>query len=220
MIEREEIRESNYARLCEDWRLKFLSMDQDLLMKKLPELQVEGEYLTVYHFARKYGVNRKTGHIAAMEDERPVSNDVKLNIYNLFWYSKEGSFLQNRWVPFRDVKSAGQFDSAYKKHVLIPFALTFTGKVKELCEAAEKMGGVRVPQGDAGYILKCFDCIPMQYLFWDKDDEFEAQGNILFDYSVTDYIHVESTVSLAIEGIMRLAEVAGIEIKGNIFGMG
>ena len=60
----------------------------------------------------------------------------------------------------------------------------------------------------------------MQYLFWDKDDEFEAQGNILFDYSVTDYIHVESTVSLAIEGIMRLAEVAGIEIKGNIFGMG
>lgn len=53
------------------------------------------------------------------------------------------------------------------------FALTFIGKVKELCEAAEKMGGV----------------------------------------------HVESTVSLAIEGIMRLAEVAGVEIKGNIFGM-
>lgn len=220
MIEREEIRESNYSRLCEDWRLKFLSMDQELLMKKLPELQVEGEYLTLRHFARKYGVNSKTGEIVAMEDGNPVSNDVKLNIYNLFWYSKEGAFLHNRWVPFRDVKAAGQFDSAYKKHVLIPFALTFTGKVTELCEAAEKLGGVRAAQGDAGYILKCFDCIPMQFLFWDADDEFEAQGNILFDYSVTDYIHVESTVSLAIEGIMRLAEVAGIPIKGNIFGMG
>ncbi|MCI5701034.1 MAG: DUF3786 domain-containing protein [Lachnospiraceae bacterium] len=218
MIEREEIRESNYARLCEAWRLKFLSMDQERLLQKLPEIRVEGEYLTIRHFARKYGIHRETGQIVAPEDDRPVSNDVKLNLYNLFYYSKEGAFLQNRWVPFRDVKAAGQFDSAYKKHVLIPFALTFSGKTNELCEAAEKMGGIRVPQGDAGYILKCFDCIPMQYLFWDKDDEFEAQGNILFDYSVTDFIHVESTVSLAIEGVMRLAEVGGVEIKGNIFG--
>ena len=59
----------------------------------------------------------------------------------------------------------------------------------------------------------------MQYLFWDGDDEFSAQANILYDYSVTDYIHVESTVSLATEGILRLAEVAGLELKGNIFRM-
>lgn len=219
MIDREEIRESNYARLCEKWREEFLTMDQEKLCRKLPELKREGDYLTICHFARKYGIHRKTGQVIAMEDDRPVSNDVKMNLYNLFYYAKEGASLQNRWVPFRDVKAAGQFDSAYKKHVLIPFALTFSGKTKELCAAAQKMGGVRVPQGDAGYLLKCFDCIPMQFLFWDRDDEFEAQTNILFDYSVTDFIHVESTVSLAIEGIMRLAEEAGVEIKGNIFGM-
>ena len=49
--------------------------------------------------------------------------------------------------------------------------------------------------------------------------EFSAQANILYDYSVTDYIHVESTVSLATEGILRLAETAGLELKGNIFRM-
>ena len=46
-----------------------------------------------------------------------------------------------------------------------------------------------------------------------------SQANILYDYSVTDYIHVESTVSLATEGILRLAETAGLELKGNIFRM-
>ena len=133
-----------------------------------------------------------------------------MNIYNLFWYSKENVSLQERWVPFRDVRNAGPFAPAFESNILKPFAMTFEGKTEKLRRAAEKMGGQPVRQGDAGYIVHAFSCIPMQYLFWDGDEEFPAQGNILFDYSVTDFIHVESTVTLAEEGIIRLAELAGI----------
>ena len=125
----------------------------------------------------------------------------------------------DRWVPFRDVKNAGPFAPAFERNILKPFAMTFAGKTRELKYAAEKMGGRPVRQGDAGYILNAFSCIPMQYLFWDQDEEFPAQGNILFDYSVTDFIHVESTVTLAEEGIIRLAELAGAELKGKMFAM-
>lgn len=142
-----------------------------------------------------------------------------MDIYNLFWYSKEDAFFMNRWVPFRDVRGASPFTPAFERNVLMPFAKTFEGHTEELKKAAEAIGGISVKQGDAGYIIPAFDCIPMQYLFWDGDDEFSAQANILYDYSVTDYIHVESTVSLATEGILRLAETAGLELKGNIFRM-
>ena len=67
--------------------------------------------------------------------------------------------------------------------------------------------------------MDSFACIPMRFLFWDADDEFPAQGNILFDYSVTDYIHVESTVSLAVDGLWRLAREAGLTVKGDTYGM-
>lgn len=211
--------QSNYDKLSETWRGKFLEMDQEALRKKLPEIKVEGEYLTVLHFGRKYGIHREEGFIKAMEDSGPISNGTRMNIYNLFWYSKENAGLAGRWVPFRDVRNAGPFAPAFERNILRPFALTFAGKTKELRSAAEKMGGKPVRQGDAGYIINAFSCIPMQYLFWDGDEEFPAQGNILFDHSVTDFIHVESTVTLAEEGIIRLAELAGVELKGNMFGM-
>ena len=47
----------------------------------------------------------------------------------------------------------------------------------------------------------------------------EAQANILFDYSATDFNHVESAVSTAEMGVRRLAEVVGLPLKGITFEM-
>ena len=46
----QKTQQSNYDKLCEDWREKFLQMDQEILMRKLPEIKAEGEYLTIIHF--------------------------------------------------------------------------------------------------------------------------------------------------------------------------
>lgn len=217
-MERQKI--SNYEKLCEDWRQKFLTMDQSRLLRKLPELKEEGDYLTLRHFGRKFGIHRQYGNIILLDSEKDkIDTGTRMNIYNLLWYSKETAFFRNRWVPFRSVKGAGPFDPAFQKTVLKPFARTFSGKTEKLKLAAERLGGVPVKQGDAGYILQAFACIPMQFLFWDGDEEFEAQANILFDQSVTDYIHVESTVSLAVEGVNRLAAMAGIQAEGQTFEM-
>lgn len=266
-----EKRASNYEKLCEDWRLKFLELDQEKLCRKLPELKPEGEYLTLFHFGQKYGVHRKNGQIVALSDlfagakkvkntaksektksvawdaedtvqpeeaeygqsteiascpdtvatEMPeaVSVNVRLDIYNLFWYSKETACFQNRWVPFRELRNAGPFAPAFEKNILKPLAATFEGKPDKLREAALALGAEILPQADVGFVLPCFSCIPIQFLFWDGDDEFPAQANILFDYSATDYIHVESTVTLATEGLLRLKNAAGLPLRGTTFEM-
>ena len=116
----QKTQQSNYDKLCEDWREKFLQMDQEILMRKLPEIKAEGEYLTIVHFGKKYGIHRKEGYIRAMEDNIPLRNGTKMNIYNLFWYSKENASLQERWVPFRDVRNAGPFAPAFESNILKP----------------------------------------------------------------------------------------------------
>lgn len=90
---------------------------------------------------------------------------------------------------------------------------------EELENAFEKLNGVRLPQGDVVYQIDASACEPMRFYFWDYDDEFEAQANILFDYSATDFNHVESAVSTAEMGVRRLAEVAGLPLKGITFEM-
>ena len=86
-------------------------------------------------------------------------------------------------------------------------------------EAFQKLDGRELPQGDVGYEIRAFDCMPMRFFFWERDEEFEAQGNILFDYSATDFNHVESAVSIADAGIRRLAELADLPVRGKSFRM-
>ena len=214
-----EERISNYVKLCEEWAQRFLKMDQADLHKRVPELKEEIGFLTIIHFGRRYGVSLEDGSIRSLDGQREPDTTEMLNIYTLFGYVKEQAFFMDKWVPFADLRNARPFAPAYKTGVTDVFAETFSGHAEELRKAFMKLNGTELPQGDVGYQINAFACEPMRFYFWDRDEEFEAQGNILFDYSATDYNHVESAVSTAEMGVRRLAEVAGLPLKGKSFGM-
>ena len=142
-----------------------------------------------------------------------------MNIYNTFYYSAAHPVASGNLVAFRQVKRVYPFEAAYRRTIIFRLQELFAGKTEELRKACEVLGGTLLPQGDVGYVLPVFPFLNIAVLFWDKDEEFEAQGNILFDYSATDYNHVESAVSTAEMGVRRLAEVAGLPLKGKSFGM-
>ena len=215
---REDNQVSNYIKLCEEWAEKFLQMDKTELRKRLPELKEEDGYLKITHFGVPFGVCLDNGRIERLDGKEANATEM-LNIYTLFGYVKENAFFMDKWVPFADLRNARPFGPAYKIGVTDVFAATFSGHVKELQDACVKLGGTELPQGDVGYQINAFECEPMRFYFWDCDEEFEAQANILFDYSATDFNHVESAVSTAEMGVRRLAEAAGLPIKGKSFEM-
>ena len=210
---------SNYIKLCDEWAEKFLRMDKAELMKKLPELKQEDGYLKIIHFGVPFGVRESDGKIERLDGKTEANATEMLNIYTLFGYVKKQAFFMDKWVPFADLRNARPFAPAYKIGVTDVFAETFSGHAEELRKAFMKLNGTELPQGDVGYQINAFACEPMRFYFWDRDEEFEEQGNILFDYSATDYNHVESAVSTAEMGVRRLAEVAGLPLKGKSFGM-
>ena len=210
---------SNYEMACLKWKEVFKNMDKEELMKELPELKVEGEYLEIYHFGRKFGVHMENGEIIAMEDDLPISVSEKFNIYLLFHYIKPNSKIKGEWVTFEKLKNTSQFKPAFVKSVLEPFAKAFAGHMDKLEEACEKIGGKRIKASDMGYELKAFECIPVQFLFWDEDEEFESRASMLFDISCTDFIHEESIVTIASVGVERLIQVAGLNKSESTFDM-
>ena len=82
---------SNYEAACLRWQEVFVNMDKDRLRVLVPELKLEGDYLTIYHFGRKFGIHIETGEIISMEDDLPISISEKFNIYLLFYYVKPGA---------------------------------------------------------------------------------------------------------------------------------
>ena len=215
MLKMNEI--SNHEKWCGEWRKKFLNITQSELKKRLPELKEEGDWLTLFQFARKFGVNKKDGQIVAMEDEKAVSCYEKLNIYTLLGHESSSAKYEDKWVKFDELKGTSIFSKAFKEGITEPFAKTFTGHMKELEEAFKKLNGKKLSWSDVGYEIKSFECIPIRFFFWEGDEEFPAQGNLLFDASATDYIHGESIVTIASVGLERLAQFAEVSKDRSAF---
>lgn len=216
----EEKNQSNYDRVVETWRKKFLDMDQEKIIRKF-HLESDEASLYVTYFSNTLRIDRQTGVITfeggKLSGESPGFN-TSVTIYNMFHYSKDDPKASEKLVPFREVKRVYPFERAYQNTIIQKLQDTFSGHVEELKKACESLGGVRMSQGDAGYILPVCPFLKIAVLFWDGDEEFQAQANMLFDSNITDFMHEENVVGVASDAVYYLtlaAELGAEEIYGG-----
>ena len=202
-----ENRQSNYDQVIENWRLKFLEMDQEELIRKF-QLEADEEFLYIIYFSKKFRIDRKNGFIT--EDGKSPGFDTVMNIYNTFYYSAAHPVASGNLVAFRQVKRVYPFEAAYRRTIISRLQELFSGKTEELRKACEALGGTLLPQGDVGYVLPVFPFLNIAVLFWDKDEEFEAQANILFDSEITEFMHEENVVCVAADAVYYLTLAAGM----------
>lgn len=214
----EENKVDHYELTCEKWRTIFLEMEQEKIIEQFG-LEADAGALYIIYFGQKYRIDRKNGMITLADDpEERLAFNTLISIYNLFYYAKPNAEVSGEFVPFRHVKRAAPFDPAFQRTVLKPLAKTFEGKGELLEKACMALHGTPIPQGDVGYVIPAFDCMPLTVIFWDGDEEFEAQANILFDADITEFIHEETVVCIASDLVRLLAEEAGLKERGSLMG--
>lgn len=199
----------NYESCCEEWRKKALGFDYEERYTALSLPGYNDGDLPISYYGVLYKISRNDARITRAD--RPgekVDFQIVLGIYHLFHYSSKNPVNTGRFIPFRDVKGAGPFDPAFKKQILLPFAKTFEGKKDLLITAGECLGFRRLAQSDAGLEADAFVGVPVRFLFWDGDDEFPAQANILFDENITEFTHEETVVTIASDGVRCLTDAA------------
>lgn len=198
----------NYQLLRERWQKIFVDMDHEELKNRF-SLEDDGEALYIIYFQQRYRLDKKSGELTLADaPDRELTFNTVMTIYNLFYYSKPEAKVMGEFVPFRLVKRAAPFEAAYKRTILEPLAKSFGGRAEKLKHACQKLQGKPIPQGDVGFVIDAFFCMPLTVVFWDKDDEFEAQANILFDADITDFLHEETVLMLASDLARRLTEEA------------
>ena len=202
-----ENRQSNYDQVIENWRLKFLEMDQEELIRKF-QLEADEEFLYIIYFSKRFRIDRKNGFIT--EDGKSPGFDTVMNIYNTFYYSAAHPVASGNLVAFRQVKRVYPFEAAYRRTIISRLQELFAGKTEELRKAGEGLGGTLLPQGDVGDVLPVFPFLNIAVLFWDKDEEFEAQANMLFDSEITEFMHEENVVCVAADAVYYLTLAAGM----------
>ncbi|MDO4649953.1 MAG: DUF3786 domain-containing protein [Eubacteriales bacterium] len=198
----------NYQEVRESWKKKFLEMNHEELAERF-HYRLDEERIYITYYSHEFAIDRKTGEIQRLDaPEKAVGFDTALLFYNMFHYAVSDPKPSGELVPFRKVKRVYPFETAYKNTTLKQMAIRFEGKCEEMRQACLALGGKPIPQGDVGYLLESLPGLQVAVIFWDGDDEFQAQANMLFDSNITDFMHEENVVSVAADALFYLTEAA------------
>ena len=86
----------------------------------------------------------------------------------------------NEWKTFREMPWGEMYITPYTGRVLSRAAFTFGTRLEKFKAAAEKLGGIPVKNGDAGYEFCVAGPYRMRILVWEGDDEFPPNAQVLY----------------------------------------
>ena len=86
----------------------------------------------------------------------------------------------NEWKTFREMPWGEMYITPYTGRVLTRAAFTFGTRLAKFRAAAEKLGGMPVKNGDAGYEFQVVGPYRMRILVWEGDDEFPPNAQVLY----------------------------------------
>ncbi len=101
-------------------------------------------------------------------------------------------------ISVRDLKNAHFFQGPHELQTA-PLLDLYGNNLEGFKSAAESLGGKSLDMAEAAYMLLPFPKIPLYYLLWEGDDEFEPNLSILFDRSIEKHLAAD-----AIWGLVNL----------------
>jgi hypothetical protein len=119
-----------------------------------------------------------------------------------------------RMVTFSELAGPLFKQGSYSQDALErPLIKRFQGRVEELQEAAASLGGRLAGEAGMGSVSLVIDMlpnIPLQVIFYDRDDEFPARVTLLYDQNATRFLEFEFLavlVTLFVQGLSTFGEM-------------
>ncbi len=113
-------------------------------------------------------------------------------------------------VSVKELKTAHFFQGPHELRVN-PLLDRFGRDRRGFKAAAESLSGVAQDLAEAAYRFQAFPRVPVYYLLWEGDDEFEARMSVLFDRSVEELLPADAIwglVTLVTDALLRYPHFA------------
>lgn len=157
----------------------------------------------------RWDENKKTFHIPWCSEERDVSlSQPPIEILFLHYLTSEGTKQpENHLISYRDVPGAMFYEPKFMQRSVDPLVKCFGKDPERLIETGKILGGMKSSEGDASIKINLFPYVPITYIIWAEDDEFEPSGSILFDKTCIGWFCAEDLAVLASLGVYELINV-------------
>ena len=161
------------------YEVLFRALNPQEVLSRLPDTQWDGAEFTLRLLGREFAIAHPGYAIRALDGGTvpPLPTQTFLLRYLL-----EGKNIKwnGQWKTFREMPWGEMYIQPYTGRVLTRAAFTFGTRIDAFRHAAEKMGAVKLPHGDAGYQFELVSGYRMQILVWEGDDEFPPNAQVLY----------------------------------------
>ncbi len=144
---------------------------------------------------RDYLVDRLAAAVTLGSEAEPVPVAEKLLILH-YLVTAGGTPPGGGQISFKEVPEGVVYYPTFYKRAIRPLLSRFGETPAALIPAAATFGGVDAHQGDAAVTVPVFPKVAVTWVLWQGDDEFPAEGTILVDRNIQDYLPTEDIVVL------------------------
>ena len=167
---------------------KFKAADPTEISTRLPDTGFDGNAFSVKLLGTTY---RITWPDCTITPEAPLPKQTFLLRWLLEGKQAAGS---GNWLTFREMPWGELYIKPYTGRVLTRAAFTFGTRVEAFRTAAQKLGGVPVNHGDAGFAFEFLPGLSVQILVWAGDEEFPPNAQVLYSDNFATAVAAEDRV--------------------------
>lgn len=166
-------------------------------------------YVILKYLGQEVSISFGEGPIAAVHARtEPISLREEILILHYLGRAK-GILPQENWISFVEIPGANFYHSVFLKRCRSPLVKFFGDNPDDLLQFASFYGGSPINFGDRGVKIQALPYVPIIFIIWRGDADFQAEGNILFDETIIQYLSVEDIVVLTETIVWKLVKAKG-----------
>lgn len=132
--------------------------------------------------------------VSGSNETVPIRDKIIMLHYIL---TAKGTPLSNQQITFKELPEGIVYFRTFYQRTIKHISNAFSRNPAKLIEAGEKLGGKKANFGDAAVTINALPYVPITFVVWRGDEEFGAEGNVLYDNTITDYLPVEDIIVLS-----------------------
>jgi hypothetical protein len=148
------------------------------------------------YLGRELRVSFPQGTVESQNGKAPIPLREEILILHYLGRAS-GVPLAGEWASFSEIPGGAFYHSVFLMRCKAPLVKFFGEDPEALLATAKEIGGEPLPLGDVAVKIQAFPRVPLALVLWRGDAEFSAEGSILFDTTVNEYLPVEDAVILA-----------------------
>ena len=172
---------------------KFRTLDPADVTARLSDVTWDGQALSVKLLGRVFAISHPVYAIAAKDGGVVPPLPTQTFLLRYLLECKDVAW-SGQWKTFREMPWGEMYLKPYTGRVLTRAAFTLGTRLDAFRAAAEKMGAMPLPHGDAGYQFELVGGYRMQILAWAGDEEFPPNAQVIYSDNFADGFAAEDRV--------------------------